>query len=186
MFPVWERVGEQTGEWTKMWCFARKCLAVAGAFVASLSIAAAQDAEVQPPRALQNGDCVEYREEGAGLILKTPSYWVRGRVVESYRSRHTIGLCPDADKPRSRYGREEWKRFAAAYPCAWSQSAPPEGGSEITVLRVRFAVTAWETPWTRDHGQNGWLYRGHFLDTALKEGVVLDVDASLLGYCAER
>jgi len=130
----------------------------------------------------QPGDCALYREGGAGYILTTPTYFVRGTIVEVLRRPHRMGLCPDPRKPRERYTRADWKALADAYPCVSRE----ELAKDVEAIRIRLRVDEWDTPWSSQHGHNGWLYRGHFLETELKSGVVLDIDGTLLERCTPR
>lgn len=125
------------------------------------------------------GDCALFREGGEGRVFKTPTYWLRGRIAEIRPRTHRVELCPDPGHPRERYTREDWKKLAAAWPC----TTDPARVREIETIRILLRVDAWDTPWSRQHGQNGWLFRGHFLDTELKEGVVVEIDGSLLERC---
>ena len=128
------------------------------------------------------GDCAMFKEGGAGYILKAPTYWLRGSVAEVYVRPHRMGLCPNPGKPRERYTRADWMRFAEAYPCVQD----PSRSGDVEAIRIRLRVEAWDTPWSSQHGHNGWLFRGHFLDTELKEGVIIDVDGTLLERCEPR
>jgi len=125
------------------------------------------------------GDCAVFREGGAGYILTTPVYWLRGRIEEVYTRPHQMALCPQLGKTPERYTRDDWMKIAETYPCA----NEPAKVRELQAVRIRLRAEAWDTPWTSQHGHNGWLYRGHFLKTELKEGVVLDIDGSLLERC---
>ena len=140
----------------------------------ALAVAASGDDGMPSP-----GDCALFREGGAGRILKGPVYYVRGSITEIYRRPHAMGVCPDPGKPRERYSRADWKQLADAYPCV----ADERNARDIEVIRIRMRAEKWDTPWTQSHGQNGWLFRGHFLDTELKDGVVLDIDGTLLLRC---
>ncbi len=127
------------------------------------------------------GDCAIFREGGQGYILKAPTYWLKGTIVEIYRRPHRMDVCPDAGKPRAHYKREDWVRLAAAYPCV----SDPARVADVEAIRVRLRVDDWDTPWSVQHGRNGWLMRGHFLDIELEEGRVVDIDGTLLEYCEE-
>jgi len=133
----------------------------------------------EPPRLPVAGDCALFREGGEGYVLKAPTYWLKGTIVELYHRPHRMDRCPDFGKPRTKYTRDDWRRLAEAYPCV-SDAA---NAKEVEAVRVRLRVDAWDTPWTSQHGHNGWLFRGHFLDTELKEGVVIDIDGTLLERC---
>lgn len=128
------------------------------------------------------GDCVMFREGGVGLILKTPTYWIKGSIVDVSEQRRTAGRCPKIGKQVSAYTREDWVRIAAATPCVENDA---EVG-EVAVMRVRVAVDEWETPWSNQHGNAGWLFRGYFLDQALKKGKVIEMDANWLERCEPR
>lgn len=128
------------------------------------------------------GDCAMFREGGQGYILKGPAYWLRGRIEEVYKRPHRMGLCPNLGKTRERYTRDDWVTIADAYPCVTN----PEHVGEVQAIRIRMRAEAWDTPWSLSHGHNGWLFRGHFLKTELKEGVVLDIDGTLLERCEEK
>ena len=52
--------------------------------------------------------------------------------------------------------------------------------------RLMHLGSCWETPWSLQQGRVGWLFRGQFLKTELKEGVILDVDGTLLERCEEK
>lgn len=144
------------------------------AFLLPISGAFADAARMPAP-----GDCALFREGGEGYILKAPTYWLKGTITEVYRRPHRMDLCPNPGKPKERYTRDDWKRLAEAYPCV-SDAARAR---EVEAIRIRLRVDRWDTPWTSQHGHNGWLFRGHFLDTELKEGVILDIDGTLLERC---
>lgn len=127
-----------------------------------------------------SSDCALFREGGAGKILQAPVYWLRGTVIDTYRRPHRFDVCPlPANQPPATYSRADWRRLADAWPCVSQPAARRDG----EVSRVRLRVDAWETPWSNAHGYAGWLYRGHFLDVELQKGLVIDIDASLLGSC---
>lgn len=157
--------------------FARPLLLAALLAFAAVAVRA-EDGDGMP----QPGDCALFREGGAGYILTQPSYYVRGTIVEVYTRRHRMGLCPDLRKPRERYTRADWKALAEAYPCVSSEGL----ARDVDAIRIRMRADEWDTPWSSQHGHNGWLFRGHFLDTELKQGVVLDIDGSLLERCTPR
>lgn len=144
------------------------------AFLLPISGVFAEAARMPAP-----GDCALFREGGEGYILKAPTYWLKGTITEVYRRPHRMDLCPNPGKPKERYTRDDWKRLAEAYPCV-SDAARAR---EVEAIRIRLRVDRWDTPWTSQHGHNGWLFRGHFLDTELKEGVILDIDGTLLERC---
>ncbi|KFB76664.1 MAG: hypothetical protein J5X22_13745 [Candidatus Accumulibacter sp.] len=144
-----------------------------------LVVPARADHAVGAASGLQIGDCVIFREGGAGWLLKTPTYWFKGLVVDLSRERRIANLCPHIGKQASAYTQADQLRLAAAMPCVDKESEV----QEVPVLRLRVAVEAWETPWSPQHGGIGWLYRGQFLDQKLYKGGVLDIDATWLAPC---
>ena len=130
----------------------------------------------------QTGDCAVFREGGAGLILKTPTYWVKGRVVAVSSERMLAGRCPVIAKPVQAYSHDDRVLVAAAAPCVDNDS----DRREVPVLRIRLAVDAWETPWSYQHGTVGWLFRGQFLDKLLKKGGLIEMDPIWLERCESR
>lgn len=148
----------------------------------SALLAVVSGAFADAPRMPVPGDCAMFREGGRGYILKAPVYWLRGRIEEVYERPHQMGLCPKLDRPRERYTRADWMIVAEAYPCV----ANPDNVGEVKAIRIRMRADAWDTPWSLQHGHNGWLYRGYFLNTELKEGVLLDIDGTLLERCEEK
>lgn len=128
------------------------------------------------------GDCVLFREGGAGLILTAPVYWLRGTIAGLSRQRRLAGRCPRLDKPLAAYTRTDWLRIAASTPCVDSEAEV----AEVDVLRVLVSVDSWETPWSHQHGTAGWLFRGQFLDQKLEKGGVIDMDATWLQRCEVR
>ena len=112
------------------------------------------------------GDCVIFREGGVGRILKTPTYWVRGRVVGVAQEQRMAGRCPRIDKPVSAYSHQDWTRVAAVMPCVGGDGE----AQEVNVTRIRFAVEDWDTPWSSLHGAAGMLFRGSYLDRPLRKG----------------
>ena len=127
----------------------------------------------------QLGDCVMFREGGIGFVLKTPTYWLKGQVAGIFREHRLAGRCPKIGKLIQAYTRDDWVRVAAAMPCVENDADV----RDVTVLHLRVAVTEWETPWSKLHGNVGWLFRGHFLDKLLKKGELIDMDATWLQHC---
>ncbi len=125
------------------------------------------------------GDCVLFREVGAGLLLKTPTYWLKGSIAGISNELRLAGRCPQIGKPESAYSRDDWVRIVAAMPCVESDAEV----REVPVVRISVAVEEWETPWSNLHGTAGWLFRGHFLDKPLKKGELIEMDASWLENC---
>ena len=151
-------------------------------FVFALLAAVTQSASAEEAQMPVPGDCAMCREGGEGYIMKTPTYWVRGRIEEVYKRPHQMGLCPRIGKPRERFTRDDWMTIADTYPCV----SDPANVGEVQAIRIRMRVEAWETPWSLQQGRVGWLFRGQFLKTELKEGVILDVDGTLLERCEEK
>ena len=128
---------------------------------------------------LHLGDCVMFREGGAGYLLKTPTYWLKGSVTGISPERRLARRCPEIGKLMPAYTHEDWIRVAAAMPCVDNDADV----REVDVVRIRVAVEAWETPWSIQHGTAAWLFRGYFLDKALHKGELIDMDASWLERC---
>lgn len=127
----------------------------------------------------RQGECVIFREGGIGHVLKTPTYWVQGRVAGIEPVRRWAGRCPVIGRPISAYSREDWVRIVDALPCVEADADV----REVKVLRIQMQVERWETPWSRQHGNVGWLFRGLFVNTPLKQGEIIDMDASWLERC---
>ena len=136
------------------------------------------DVSTTPP-SLQQGDCVMFREGGAGLVLRTPTYWLKGVVARVSAERRLAGRCPVIGKSISTYTRSDWVRVAAAMPCVDNEADV----GEVDVMRVRMVVEEWETPWSNQHGTGAWLFRGQFLDIPLTKNVQIDMDATWLERC---
>ncbi|WP_153115067.1 hypothetical protein [Rhodocyclus tenuis] len=151
--------------------------------LAAISPWATAQATQLPPaaRAPQVGDCAIFREGGVGQVLKTATWWLRGTLTEVRREQRRAAVCPRFDKPRQSYTPADWSRLAAALPCVSS----PAAVRDVEVWRVTLRADAWETPWTHAHGDNGWLFRGQFLEQSLRAGVLIDMDASWLERCEE-
>ena len=108
-----------------------------------------------------------FREGGAGLLLRTPVYWLRGSITGVSRTRPMAQACPHIGKQ------------AAAMPCVDKGA----DAVEVDVVRVQVAVDDWETPWSPQQGTTGWLFRGKFLNQTLEKGKVIDMDATWLVRC---
>ncbi len=139
----------------------------------------AADPGSTPASSLNLGDCVIFREGGVGLILKSPTYWLRGSIAAMTQESRVAGRCPDLGKPQSSYTHQDWVRIAAAIPCVESDADV----RAVSVTRIRMTVEDWETPWSYQHGTAAWLFRGQFLDRQLKKGEAIDMDASWLARC---
>lgn len=151
-------------------------------FAAALSLSSLAAAADRAPAGPQVGDCVIFREGGAGRVFKAPTYWLKGTIAALSAERRLAGVCPRLDKPVAAYTRDDWGRIAASTPCVQDAAEV----REVDVLRIRFRIEAWETPWSLQHGSSGWLFRGHFLDQALKAGEEIDMDATWLERCELR
>lgn len=160
----------------------RRLLAAAAFVLASPAMDALAAPQAGSPEGPQAGDCAIFREGGSGRVFKAPTYWLKGTVGAVYAERRVAGRCPRIGKPLAAYTRDDWVRIAASTPCVERDADV----REVDVLRIRFVVDEWETPWSSPHGSTGWLFRGHFLDRALKKGEILDMDASWLEHCAPR
>ena len=162
----------------------RLCLVLVLGLLARVEIAHASDAMPDRPvnRDFQAGDCVVFREGGAGLILKTPTYWVKGRISAVSRERKLTGRCPLIAKPVQAYSHDDWVLVVSAAPCVDDES----DRREVPVVRVQVAVDAWETPWSYQHGTVGWLFRGQFLDKPLKKDGLIEMDPAWLDRCESQ
>ena len=127
----------------------------------------------------RTGDCVLMREGGHGRVLVAPTYWVRGTVVEVIQRRHRAGICTHFAKQAERLTLADWRQIVEESPCVMQG----EDVRDVDVERVTFAVEAWETPWSRSHGQSGRLFRGYYLDQELVKGGRLEIDALWLQPC---
>ena len=125
------------------------------------------------------GECVVFREGGAGVVLKAPSYWMQGKLVALSHHKKILERCPQIGKLPQAYTREDWLRVAEASPCAENT----EGVREVMLVRLTVAVEEWDTPWSKQHGAAGWLYRGNFLNTRLEKGVLIEMDSSWVERC---
>lgn len=156
-------------------------------FVSALLLTGAAVASEALPLAVgqtgpQVGDCAIFREGGGGRIFKAPTYWLKGTIDGVARERRLAGRCPQIARPLAAYTRDDWLRVAAATPCVQTDAEV----QEVNVLRIKISVNDWETPWSHQHGATGWLFRGYFLDTPLKKGQIIDMDASWLEHCEPR
>ncbi len=128
----------------------------------------------------RTGDCVVLREGGHGRVLLTPTYWMRGTVVAVMHRRHRAGVCTHFAKQAERLTLGDWQQIVEESPCVMQG----EGVREVDVERVTVAVEAWETPWSKQHGQSGRLFRGRYLEQELVKGARLDIDALWLQSCS--
>ncbi len=132
------------------------------------------------PEMLQAGRCVIYEEGGAGWIVSEPRFFLRGKVIAAEVKTRRLGHCPVVPgKSIEQYSREEFNRHALAYPCVPADAA--ERDEQIGMVRLQ--VADWETPHERKAANAGRLYRGMFIDRALKQGMEIDLEADLLKVC---
>jgi len=97
------------------------------------------------------------------------------------RTRH-LGVCPRvAGKTMEQYSREEFNQHAKAFPCVSENTS--ERDEQIGIVRLR--VAAWETPHAIRAANDGRLYRGMFIDHKLEKDMEIELEADLLGVCAE-
>ena len=129
----------------------------------------------------QIGNCVIFREGGTGLLFRTPTYWLKGRITKIANEARYLHRCPRFDKPPSAYSSSDWARLAQAMPCTEDEA----GARWVDVLRLHVAVDEWETPWSHQHGGRGWLFRGQFLEQTLHKGTLIDMDATWLTRCED-
>ena len=115
-------------------------------------------------------------------MLTDPVYYLKGTVLSAeVRTRH-LSVCPLVPgKNMAQYSREEFNRQALAYPCVAADV--PERDEQIGMVRLR--VSAWETPHERKAANAGRLYRGKFIEMELKKDMEIELEADLLGVCAE-
>lgn len=134
------------------------------------------------PELLQTGSCVVYEEGGSGWAMTDPVYYLKGTVLSAeVRTRH-LGVCPLVPgKNLEQYSRAEFNRHATAFPCV--SADVPERDEQIGIVRLR--VAAWETPHAIRAANDGRLYRGMFIDHKLEKDMEIELEADLLGVCAE-
>ena len=152
------------------------------------TLAAASDAELRPsarlvladPEAWRAGRCVIYREVNPGVADAV--FYVRGRIVAVDVQTRRLALCPQVSaREIEQYTREEFNRLVLAHPCVSSANYAREVQSGM----IRLRVEQWETPHARRAASAGRLYRGMFIDTNLKEGMEIEIEADLLGSCEQ-
>lgn len=134
------------------------------------------------PELLQTGSCVVYEEGGSGWIMTEPIFYLKGTVLSAeVRTRH-LGICPQVPgKNMEQYSREEFNRHVTAFPCVSENT--PERDEQIGIVRLRLA--AWETPHAIRAANAGRLFRGMFIDHKLEKDMEIELEADLLGVCAE-
>ena len=134
------------------------------------------------PEMLQAGKCVVYEEGGSGWIMTDPVYYLKGAVVSTRVEARHLARCPEVPgKNIEQYSRAEFNRHARAFPCVAADVA--ERDEQIGVVTLR--VDSWETPHAARAANAGRLFRGMFIDQPLKKGMEVELEADLLGICAE-
>jgi hypothetical protein len=160
----------------------------AGILGLAAAVAAAGDAELRPsakllqanPEAWRNGRCVIYRESNPEVADAT--FYFKGRIVAAGVQTRRLTVCPRVpERSIEQYTREEFNHLLLAYPCVSSGKYERDVQSGM----VRLRVEQWETPHARRAASGGRLYRGMFIDTNLKEGMEIELEADLLGSCEE-
>ena len=79
--------------------------------------------------------------------------------------------------------KEDMKEVNTADCFAMAGPHVREGVREVMLVRLTVAVEEWDTPWSKQHGAAGWLYRGNFLNTRLEKGVLIEMDSSWVERC---
>ena len=152
------------------------------------ALAYASDAELRPsarmvladPEAWRAGRCVIYREVNPGVADAT--FHVQGRIVVAGVQTRRLPVCPKVSaREIENFTREEFNRLLLAHPCVSSDN----DARDVQSGMVRLRVEQWETPHARRAASAGRLYRGMFIDMKLEEGMEIELEADLLGACAE-
>ncbi len=155
-------------------------LAAAGATAGAAELrpsARLVEADPEPWRA---GRCVIYRESNPGVA--DAAFYVKGRIVAADVQTRRLSLCPQVSgRSIEQYTREEFNRLVLTHPCVSSDNY----ARDVQVAMIRLRVERWETPFARRAANAGRLYRGMFIDTNLKEGMEIELEADLLGACEE-
>lgn len=155
-------------------------LAAAGATAGAVELRPSARLVEADPEAWRAGRCVIYRESNPGVA--DAAFYVRGRIVAADVQTRRLAVCPQVPgKSIEQYTREEFNRLVLAHPCVSSASYAREVQSGM----IRLRVERWETPHARRAASAGRLYRGMFIDTNLKEGMEIELEADLLGSCEE-
>jgi len=150
--------------------------------------ATAGDAELRPsarrvlvdPEARWAGRCVIYREVNPEVADAT--FHVQGRIVAAGVQTRRLAVCPKVSaREFENFTREEFNRLLLAHPCVSSDN----DARDVQSGMVRLRVEQWETPHARRAASAGRLYRGMFIDMKLEEGMEIELEADLLGACAE-
>lgn len=181
----------QTGRWLFR---PAPLFALAGALLFAGSVVADNEAQAtspllrpsarllfKQPDLLRPGQCVRYREGGAGWVMTDPTFHITGVVLGSRIEARRLGTCPQVPgKNPEQYSREEFIRHARAFPCL----APGETEVQADVGLVRLRVEQWDTPHAKRAANQGRLYRGQFLDQPLSRGSEIELEADLLESCS--
>ena len=146
-------------------------LAAAGATAGAVELRPSARLVEADPEAWRAGRCVIYRESNPGVA--DAAFYVKGRIVAADVQTRRLAVCPQVPgKSIEQYTREEFNRLVLAHPC-------------VSSAMIRLCVEQWETPFARRAANAGRLYRGMFIDTNLKEGMEIELEADLLGACEE-
>ena len=160
----------------------------AGILALAAAVAVAGDFELRPsarllqadPEAWRNGRCVIYRESNPEVT--DAIFYVKGRIVAAGVRTQRLTVCPRVSgRSVEQYTREEFNRLVLTHPCVSSDNY----ARDVQVAMIRLRVERWETPFARRAANAGRLYRGMFIDTNLKEGMEIELEADLLGACEE-
>ena len=134
------------------------------------------------PELLKTGSCVVYEEGGSGWVMTDPVFYLKGTVLGAEVRTRRLGVCPLVPgKNMEQYSREEFNQHAKAFPCVSENT--PERDEQIGIVRLR--VATWETPHAIRAANDGRLYRGMFIDRKLEKDMEIELEADLLGVCAE-
>lgn len=134
------------------------------------------------PELFQPGRCLRYEEGGGGWVMTEPVYYLHGTVLGAEVRTRRTPVCPEVPgKQPGQYTRAEFLRWLEAQPCI----APGRPARDERIGLVRLRVSDWETPHARRTENAGRLYRGHFLDRLLSQGVEIELEADLLVPCAD-
>lgn len=133
------------------------------------------------PEVLQTGRCVRYEEGGAGLLGRSPPFWLEGEVVSFRREQRPWRACPEDWRTQARpQDRDALLARERQLPCGFADEATP---APFEVVWVKLRPRRWETPWARAWASKGRLYRGLYLDEPLRPEAELEIDARLLFAC---
>lgn len=133
------------------------------------------------PDLVQPGTCVRYQEGRGGFLGSASPYWLEGVVTVANAGRRQLQRCQaglaNGSEPVS---RAEFLRQDAATPCLLGE---PQEGMATELVLVRIEVRRWESPWDKQSGTKGRLFRGYYRDQPLQEGMPLELEAVQLHPC---